>query len=72
VEDHRVHFVHTELRRAEEGTAPVVRNVVEIQWEVGIVAADVVDIDSVLQEEFDSDAMLDAEVGEGRHDAVEK
>jgi hypothetical protein len=72
VEDHHVHFVHNELRRAEEGTARVVGNVVEIQWEVEIVAAEVVDIDSVLQEEFDSDAMVDAEVGEGSHDAVEK
>jgi hypothetical protein len=68
VEDHHVHFVRTELRRAEEGTAPVV----EIQGEVEIVAAEVVDIDSVLQEDFDSDAMVDAEMGGCSHDAVEK
>jgi hypothetical protein len=50
----------------------VLENVVEIEWEVEIVAAEVVDIDSVHQEELDSDAMVDAEVGEGSHDAVEK
>ena len=64
--------MHSELRRAEEGTAPVLENVVEIEWEVEIVAAEVVDIDSVHQEELDSDAMVDAEVGEGSLDAVEK
>jgi hypothetical protein len=72
VGDHHVHFVHSELRRAEKGTAPVLENVIEIEWEVEIVAAEVVDIDSVHQEELDSDAMVDAEVGEGSHDAVEK
>jgi hypothetical protein len=72
VGDHHVDFPHTESRFADEGTAPVVGSVDEIHSGEEIVAAEVVDIDSVLQVDFDSDVMVDAEAGEDSHSVLEK
>jgi len=60
-------FPHIEPPLEVEGNAPVFGKRAEFQLMLETGGVEVVDIDSALQEEVDSNALLDAGVGEGSH-----